>query len=608
MKNTDLKLPSLHSKLQSYPSGNTLVMMDNQIYEIDKMGVTVQSSQNQIFKNLSEENDYQIEEFVKLSKRKEYLERERQLKRKTEKKFLRGKRKVSAKPRKTPKFSTSNHQIRKKKGKSQEFFRIDNINDYQKAYGKKQVSKYLFQPKKEVNVIPKKTPLDKFYELTANYPNLGNRTMKKVFPSRKKEFVITKEGYKIIKMYDKPTTDPNDLPDSPSPEKRTPHSFLTNIRETEKRLKKKKKRAKSKPLFMHHHNQRKMQDQFDSPRKMNLQNLNSHRNNSKRMKKMQNQNVYHFQEQRNFYQVLENHFFKFDQNPLKMKYDPKIIRQSKELSVLKSNKSLKDYRMMIEATNRSGKFKAEGYYHYKAGCILEKTNNFKSSSKHFKRFLMISRDLKDLEGECLSLNRLGVLYQNRAVYRFGNTEKSSLALSKTLVKEKKEYLKTALEYHSKHWEKSNKQNQIVAHINMGLIYQQTEEIKDYELSLENFICALRLASEIRDIHGKSLSLLNIGILEKKMGRNDESNDCIIKHLELCKELKDEQAESAALQKLGVIAFFKGNKEKTIELFSKSRELARLYNDQKESNKLKCWLGIIKGSLVFEQKMKQMQKK
>jgi tetratricopeptide (TPR) repeat protein len=289
------------------------------------------------------------------------------------------------------------------------------------------------------------------------------------------------------------------------------------------------------------------------------------------------------------------------QEPLKLQYDPSQIQMTPVTNGTIGNNttintmyatnstavtmsSLKDFMHMARACNRAGKNRMEGLTHYKLGCKYEELNDARRAIKHYKRFFAIAQELGDGVGSSLALNCLGVCYHRRKGM---------------------ENLKVALDYHIKHWEMADVQGKIVAHINMGLVYQKLGQI---EQATENYKQAFQSAVDLGDKHGESIALANLGFLGKEQDDLTTAQACIERHLLIAESMKDGRSASDAYQQLGLLANKQGESEQALRMLTKAREVALYNTDHIKANQLRCNIGIVSASLKLDRYMKDIANK
>lgn len=106
--------------------------------------------------------------------------------------------------------------------------------------------------------------------------------------------------------------------------------------------------------------------------------------------------------------------------------------------------------------------------------------------------------------------------------------------------------KDAIEYHTKHKEIADVAGKFLAHINLGIIYNN---IGDHEKASINHQFALRYAIQMSSVAGQSVAIGNLG---KVGGKNiyaqmnaEKLQMFVERYLELSNELKYRKGESGA---------------------------------------------------------------
>lgn len=136
-----------------------------------------------------------------------------------------------------------------------------------------------------------------------------------------------------------------------------------------------------------------------------------------------------------------------------------------------AQKRLKDYNILAFACKRAGKSRDEGRAYYSTGVLFDNLGKFKQAIDQYKKFLQVCKAIGDVHGEALSYNCIGVGYM-----KLGESDP-------TMYKE-------AIEHHTKHKEIADVAGKFLAHINLGIIYNN---LGDHEKASINHQFALRYA-------------------------------------------------------------------------------------------------------------------
>lgn len=266
--------------------------------------------------------------------------------------------------------------------------------------------------------------------------------------------------------------------------------------------------------------------------------------------------------------------------PLRMQYNPGQVKPIPMTSSTTINDIIRDYKTMASACNRAGRSKMEALCHYRLGILYEEKLKPTPAIHHFKKYLSISQAIEDSGAVNLGHNCLGVIYQ-----KLGGV-----------------HLRTALQYHTQHWELADTQGKIVAHINMGHVQR---EFGDMESSAEHYRMAFQYSLELNDKHGESIALANLGHLGMQQGDSQTAQACIERHLMLSESLNDERSMSEAYQKLGQLASQNGETRTALDMLVRGRQIAIAQGNQRKANEIKVNIGLINGQVQYEQYMHKL---
>lgn len=108
----------------------------------------------------------------------------------------------------------------------------------------------------------------------------------------------------------------------------------------------------------------------------------------------------------------------------------------------------------------------------------------------YKKFLTVCKTIGDIHGEALAYNCIGVDYQK-------------------LAEKNPKHYEEAIEYHQKHKDIADIAGKFLAHVNLGIIYNN---LGDSEKASINHQFALRYAIQMSSVAGQSLAIGNLGKL------------------------------------------------------------------------------------------------
>jgi tetratricopeptide (TPR) repeat protein len=242
---------------------------------------------------------------------------------------------------------------------------------------------------------------------------------------------------------------------------------------------------------------------------------------------------------------------------------------------------LRDYQMLAEACQRSGRARTEGHAYYKIGEILSKNKRetLAKSVVYFKRYLNISRRLNDLQGEAKALNCLGIVH-----YELGGVNN----------------LHIAAEYHKQHAEIADAAGIFIANTNLGLVHSR---LGDTHSAVEFHKQALQYAVRAGDKAAESLALSNLGLAGRQQGDISTAKVCVERHLELVTGLQDDVSTCEAYEQLGLLSAQRQDFAAASENFLLALDIAVRNGDQEKAKQIRCQVGFVQGMLRVDDQLK-----
>lgn len=251
-------------------------------------------------------------------------------------------------------------------------------------------------------------------------------------------------------------------------------------------------------------------------------------------------------------------------------------------------KRLKDYSMLAFACKRAGKTRDEGRAYYSMGVLYDNMNNYSKAVASYEKFLTVCQSIGDSHGEALAYNCIGVDYHHMA----------------EMDPEKSVYWQEAINYHTKHKEIADVPGKFLAHINLGLIYNQQG---DSERAAINHQFALRYAIQMSSVAGQSVAIGNLGQIgySKMNGDSEKLKMFAERYLTLSHELKNRKGESGAYQQLGNISLGLGDFDTSTKNFYRAMKIAEEIQDKDMMESARCNFGVANASLKMEDHMKNI---
>jgi tetratricopeptide (TPR) repeat protein len=249
---------------------------------------------------------------------------------------------------------------------------------------------------------------------------------------------------------------------------------------------------------------------------------------------------------------------------------------------LAARKRLKDYAILSFACKRAGKSRDEGRAYYSTGVLFDNLGKFKIAISHYKKFLQVCKAIGDVHGEALAYNCIGVNYQKIAE---GDVK----------------HYKEAIDYHLKHKEIADVAGKFLAHVNLGIIYNN---LGDQEKSSINHQFALRYAIQMSSLAGQSVAVGNLGNLGSiskvsSFANNEKLQMFVERYLELSSELKYRKGEGSAHMQLGQLKNQKGDYDTSTKHFYRAMKIAEQTGDNETNTEAKVMFGMANANLKWD---------
>lgn len=258
---------------------------------------------------------------------------------------------------------------------------------------------------------------------------------------------------------------------------------------------------------------------------------------------------------------------------------------------LAAKKRLKDYAILSFACKRAGKSRDEGRAYYSTGVLYDNLGKFKVAIAHYKKFLQVCKAIGDVHGEALAYNCIGVNYQKMA-------------------EEDPKHYKEAIDYHLKHKEIADVAGKFLAHVNLGIIYNN---LGDQEKASINHQFALRYAIQMSSLAGQSVAVGNLGNLGSiskvaSYANNEKLQMFVERYLELSSELKYRKGEGNAHLQLGQLKSQKGDYDTSTRHFYRAMKIAEQTGDTDTKTEAKVLFGMANANLKWDKHQSELMEK
>ncbi|MFN6185402.1 MAG: tetratricopeptide repeat protein [Microcystis sp.] len=216
--------------------------------------------------------------------------------------------------------------------------------------------------------------------------------------------------------------------------------------------------------------------------------------------------------------------------------------------------------VMAQNTNAR---KAEADRLLQQGIQQYQTSQFREALQSWEKALQIYREIKNRQGEMLSLGALGLTYDSLRQYQKAiEYHQQSLAIARELDYRQVESLSLS---------------------SLGLAYRS---LGQYQKAIEYHQQSLAIDKEIGDRSGEASSLNNLGNAYQSLGQYQKAIEYLQQSLSIAREIGDQGSEAKILGNLGVAYDSLGQYQKAIEYQQQSLAIARKIKDRSnEANSL-----------------------
>merc|ERR1719161_1891007 len=217
------------------------------------------------------------------------------------------------------------------------------------------------------------------------------------------------------------------------------------------------------------------------------------------------------------------------------------------------------------------------------GVVLDKAGQFREAVHMYKQFLALCISSKNQQGETLAYNCLGIDF-----FKLKNYDES-------------------IQYHNKHLELADNTGRLIAHTNLGIVFQAMGLSEHSTIHHQH---AIEYANRLGAKDAQCFAVGNLGVAAAQQGDLQTSRICLQYHLNMARQRpKDvskfgdhtsKAVDNDAHHKLGHVNASDGRLDEASSHFARAVEVARTSHDQKSEEKSCVMLGVTQGLLNFEQ--------
>lgn len=273
--------------------------------------------------------------------------------------------------------------------------------------------------------------------------------------------------------------------------------------------------------------------------------------------------------------------------PLPVNYVRRIRRRAQNARHEPADyrQALADLKLLADAATRAGNIYQALQAFHKMGVVLDNQGMYAEATVKYKQFLSLCITSKNAQGEALAYNCLGI-----NSFKLGHFD-------------------DAIQYHNKHLELADSTGRLIAHTNLGIVFQAMGLAEHAAIHHQH---AIEYANRMGAKDAQCFTVGNLGIASVAQGDLQTSRICLQYHLSAAEKQKHILGDSKfALQtyqdvantahaRLGQVNTTDGRLEEAASHFEKAMEVAKSKGDQTSEERSGAMLGVAMGLLAFEQ--------
>jgi len=244
-----------------------------------------------------------------------------------------------------------------------------------------------------------------------------------------------------------------------------------------------------------------------------------------------------------------------------------------------------DLKLLADSASRSGNIYQALQAYHKMGIILDNNGMYSEAIQKYKQFLSLCITSKNTQGEGLAYNCLGI-----DTFKVGHFDE-------------------AIQYHNKHLELADGTGRLIAHTNLGIVFQAMGLSEHAAIHHQH---AIEYANRMGAKDAQCFSVGNLAIASAAQGDLQTSRICLQYHLSAAQRQKASLGDSkfahhtlkavsnTAYHRLGQVNAMDGRMDEATGHFEKAIEVAKSKGDQVSEEKSSVMLGVAKGLMNFEQ--------
>jgi len=244
-----------------------------------------------------------------------------------------------------------------------------------------------------------------------------------------------------------------------------------------------------------------------------------------------------------------------------------------------------DLRLLADSASRSGNIYQALQAYHKMGIVFDNQGMYAEAIQKYKQFLALCITSKNTQGEALAYNCLGI-----DTFKLGQYD-------------------DAIQYHNKHLELADSTGRLIAHTNLGIVFQAMGLSEHAAIHHQH---AIEYANRMGAKDAQCLTVGNLGVASAAQGDFQTSRICLQYHLSAAQRQKNQASDSkfvqhtlktvtnAAHSRLGQVNATDGRLEDAMSHFDEAIKAAKAKKDQQGEEKSSAMLGISRGLANFDE--------
>jgi tetratricopeptide (TPR) repeat protein len=279
--------------------------------------------------------------------------------------------------------------------------------------------------------------------------------------------------------------------------------------------------------------------------------------------------------------------------PLPANYVRRIRRRAQKSlhnEAISWKQQIADLKLLADSASRSGNIYQALQAYHKMGVIHDNEGNHHEAIQKYKQFLSLCITSKNTQGEALAYNCLGI-----DTFKVGQYDES-------------------IQYHNKHLELADSTGRLIAHTNLGIVFQAMGLSEHAAIHHQH---AIEYANRMGAKDAQCFTVGNLAIASAAQGDLQTSRICLQYHLSSAQRQKQSLGDSKfalqtlkavsnnAYHRLGQVNAMDGCMDEASSHFEKAIEVAKSKGDQGSEEKSSVMLGVAKGLMNFDQQLEAL---